>query len=62
MWTGDTKDRVVQLLSDAMLDPEVAKLILKKVTPENLPKVNELIRSYLVAPPQPFVSPQQESQ
>ena len=62
MWTGDTKDRVVQLLSDAMLDPEVAKLVLKKVTPENLPKVNELIRSYLVAPPQPFVSPQQESQ
>lgn len=62
MWTGDTKDRVIQLLSDAMLDPEVAKLILKKVTPENLPKVNELIRSYLVAPPQPFVSPQQESQ
>jgi hypothetical protein len=62
MWTGDTKDRVIQLLSDAMLDPEVAKLVLKKVTPENLPKVNELIRSYLVAPPQPFVSPQQESQ
>jgi hypothetical protein len=62
MWTGDTKDRVVQLLSDAMLDPEVAKLVLKKVTPENLPKVNELIRSYLVAPPQPFVTPQQESQ
>lgn len=62
MWTGDTKDRVIQLLSDAMLDPEVAKLILKKVTPENLPKVNDLIRSYLVAPPQPFVSPQQESQ
>ena len=61
-WTGDTKDRVIQLLSDAMLDPEVAKLVLKKVTPENLPKVNELIRSYLVAPPQPFVSPQQESQ
>ena len=62
MWTGDTKDRVIQLLSDAMLDPEVAKLVLKKVTPENLPKVNDLIRSYLVAPPQPFVSPQQESQ
>jgi hypothetical protein len=62
MWTGDTEGRVVQLLSDAMLDPEVAKLILKKVTPENLPKVNELIRSYLVAPPQPFVTPQQESQ
>jgi hypothetical protein len=62
MWTGDTKGRVIQLLSDATLDPEVAKLVLKKVTPENLPKVNELIRSYLVAPPQPFVSPQQESQ
>lgn len=62
MWTGDTEGRVVQLLSDATLDPEVAKLILKKVTPENLPKVNDLIRSYLVAPPQPFVSPQQESQ
>ena len=62
MWTGDTEGRVIQLLSDAMLDPEVAKLILKKVTPENLPKVNDLIRSYLVAPPQPFVSPQQESQ
>jgi hypothetical protein len=62
MWTGDTKGRVIQLLSDAMLDPEVAKLVIKKVTPENLPKVNELIRSYLVAPPQPFVTPQQESQ
>jgi len=62
MWTGDTEGRLIQLLSDAMLDPEVAKLVLKKVTPENLPKVNELIRSYLVAPPQPFVTPQQESQ
>jgi hypothetical protein len=61
MWTGDTKDRVINLLSDAMLDPEAAKLILKKITPENLPKVNELIRSYLVPQAQPFVSPQQES-
>jgi len=62
MWTGDTEGRVVQLLSDAMLDPEVAKLILKKITPENLPKVNEFVRMYFVAPPQPFVTPQQESQ
>jgi F0F1-type ATP synthase membrane subunit b/b' len=61
-WTGDTKDRVIQLLSDAMLDPEVAKMALKKITPENLPKVNEFVRMYFVAPPQPFVTPQQESQ
>jgi len=61
-WTGDTKDRVIQLLSDAMLDPEVAKMALKKITPENLPKVNEFVRMYFVAPPQPFVTPKQESQ
>jgi hypothetical protein len=45
-----------------MLDPEVAKMALKKITPENLPKVNEFVRMYFVAPPQPFVTPQQESQ
>jgi hypothetical protein len=61
LWTGDTKERVQELLTDVMLDPDIGVLAIKKITPENLPKVNELIRSYLVPPSQPFVSPQQES-
>lgn len=62
LWTGDTKERLQELLTDVMLDPETAVLAIRKITPENLPKVNELIRSYLVPPSQPFVSPKQESQ
>jgi hypothetical protein len=62
LWTGDTKERVQELLTDITLNPEIAVLAMKKITPENLPKVNELIRSYLVPPSQPFVSPKQESQ
>lgn len=61
LWTGDTKERLQELLTDVMFDPETAVLAIKKITPENLPKVNELIRSYLVPRQQPFVSPQQES-
>ena len=61
LWTGDTKERLMELLNDTMTDPKTASLAMRKITPENLPKVNELIRSYLVPQQQQFVSPQQES-